>query len=291
MAEPLITIAMSMLDAARTLPMALASILWQTHKNWELLLVDDGSQDESVRIAERFSDLRIRLSVDGSRKGLAARLNEIISAARGEYIARMDADDISYPERLARQLALFEEKPGVDLIGSAAVVFAGKGRPVGLLRVRAAHAEICAQPWAGFYLPHPTWMGRLSWFRAHRYDERSKSEDQQLLLGAYKRSHFAGISEPMLGYREDSIVLSRVLTRRYHMCRALLKEAPELATRGLVEQVAKAAFDAFAISTGLERKLLSHRARPLSEQDIARWQQVWNRCAQEAAGRLHEVSR
>src|SRR6185503_5418632 len=161
---------MSMLDAERTLERALASLLAQTHRNWELVLIDDGSRDASVRIAGRLRDERIRVSADGARKGLAARLNEAVAAARGAYIARMDADDVSYPERFERQLAFLEQHKDVDLLGAGAVVFAGEGVPLGLFRVQPAHAEICARPWAGFYLPHPTWMGRAAWFRAHPYE-------------------------------------------------------------------------------------------------------------------------
>src|SRR5690606_15090213 len=136
-ASPLVTVAMAMRDAARTLPAALASLLHQDYENWELVLIDDGSRDDSVKVAGRFADPRIRLLADGRRRGLGARLNEAVDAARGELIARMDADDISYASRFSRQVAFLQAHPEVDVVAAAMVVFAGTGEPVGLYRVAA----------------------------------------------------------------------------------------------------------------------------------------------------------
>jgi hypothetical protein len=187
----------------------------------------------------------------------------------------MDADDVCYPERFSRQLELLQAHPEIDLVATAAVVFAGDGVPVGLFPVHTTHEDICARPWAGFYLPHPTWMGRAAWFRAHSYDPESiKAQDQALLLHAYRSSRFAAIAEPLLGYRQDSIDLRKVLTSRYYFSRALVRTRRH-ALRGLLGQAAKAMFDAIAITTGLERKLLRHRARPLSRAQAERWSAVW----------------
>jgi len=284
-ASPLVTVAMAMRDAARTLPAALASLLHQDYENWELVLTDDGSRDDSVKVAGRFADPRIRLLADGRRRGLGARLNEAVDAARGELIARMDADDISYASRFSRQVAFLQAHPEVDVVAAAMVVFAGTGEPVGLYRVAASHEEICARPWAGFYFPHPTWMGRAAWFRRHRYDAAAtKAQDQGVLLRAYATSRFAGIEAPLLGYRQDEIALKKVLAGRYHFSRALLRAKPGLALRALPEQVAKAAFDVLAVASGLERRLLRHRARPLAAAHAEEWHAVWRAVCGEMSG-------
>lgn len=270
-----------MRDAERTLAQALASLESQSCPDWELILIDDGSRDASVRIAQRFAGPRLRIVVDGLRKGLAARLNEAVDLARGKYLARMDADDVCYPERFERQVAFLEARADVSLVGSSAVVFEGNGAALGVLAARTTHAEICARPWAGFYLPHPTWMGRIGWFRANRYNERnSRAEDQELLLRARASSRFAALPEPLLGYRQDRIELGKVLRGRLDFTRALLREsavrrAPLLALRGVGGQLAKAAFDTFALTTGMERRLLAHRARPLPAGAAERWREVW----------------
>src|ERR1700730_9577639 len=97
---PLVSIAMPFYNCEATLAAALESVLRQTHTNWELLACNDGSSDESLPCVNSYRDSRVTVWSDGSRKGLAARLNECIDRARGRYIARMDADDITYPERL-----------------------------------------------------------------------------------------------------------------------------------------------------------------------------------------------
>jgi glycosyltransferase involved in cell wall biosynthesis len=280
---------MAMRNAERTLPAALASLAAQTYRNWELILLDDGSSDASVEIARAFTDARVALHVDGARRGLAARLNQAIDLARGRYLARMDADDVCYPERFERQVAFLEAHAEVDLLGTGAMVFAGDGAPLGLFPVRARHEEICVRPWAGFHLAHPTWMGRVEWFRRYRYDSTvTKAQDQDLLLRAWDSSRYAALAEPLLGYRQESLALGKILTGRYFFSRAIVRKAratgaPLFAVRGLAGQVAKALVDAIATATGLSRRILCHRARPFPEREAARWRDVWQRFRDERA--------
>ncbi|MGG6499264.1 UNVERIFIED_CONTAM: glycosyltransferase family 2 protein, partial [Bacteroidetes bacterium 56_B9] len=77
-----------------------------TLADWELIVIDDGSLDDSAAIVESFGDPRIRLVREAASAGLARRLNQAVALSRGEFIARMDADDVCFPERLARQVAL-----------------------------------------------------------------------------------------------------------------------------------------------------------------------------------------
>jgi len=101
--EPAITLAMPFFNSAATLELAIRSLLNQSCGDFELLLCDDGSDDQSLAIAHSFSDPRVICWSDGRRLGLAARLNECIDRARGLYLATMDAGDIAYPNRLAQQ--------------------------------------------------------------------------------------------------------------------------------------------------------------------------------------------
>jgi hypothetical protein len=180
-------------------------------------------------------------------------------------------------------VAFLEAHREVDLLGTGAMVFAGDGVPVGLFPARARHEEICARPWAGFYLAHPTWMGRVEWFRRHRYDASvTKAQDQDLLLRAWDSSQFAALPEPLLGYRQESLSIGKILAGRYFFGRALVRKAraagaPLFAVRGLVGQAAKAVVDAIAIATGLSRTLLRHRAQAFPELEAARWREVWQR--------------
>ena len=102
MTNPIITIAMPFYNSAATLELSIRSLLNQSYSDFELLLCDDGSDDQGLAIAHSFDDPRMVCWSDGRRLRLAARLNECIDRARGRYLARMDADDIAYPDRLAR---------------------------------------------------------------------------------------------------------------------------------------------------------------------------------------------
>src|SRR5690349_10645893 len=108
---PLVTVGIPFFNNASSLSDALRSIFAQTFTDWELILADDGSTDESLSIARSVRDPRVMVMSDGGNRGLVFRLNQITSAARGKYIARMDADDLSHPARLQRQVSLLERDP------------------------------------------------------------------------------------------------------------------------------------------------------------------------------------
>lgn len=200
---PRITVAMPVLNGGQHLRLAVLSIMGQTCRDWELLIIDDGSTDNALQSIADIHDCRIRILRDGGNRGLAARLNEAIDLARGQYFARMDHDDVSYPERFAQQLALLERNPELDVVAVRAITISDDNTLVGNLPYSLSHSEICARPWQGFYLPHPTWMGRTAWFRANRYTLPGPyfCEDQELLLRSHARSRFATVDRILFAYR------------------------------------------------------------------------------------------
>lgn len=199
----LLTVAMPVYNAGKHLRLAVLSIVKQTFPDWELLIVDDGSTDDSLQTIADIGDPRIRIFRDGKNKGLAARLNECIDLARGKYFARMDQDDVSYPERFMQQIGALQKDPILDLIATAAITIDENNRATGAFPRAITHDEICAQPWRGFYFPHPTWMGKIEWFRKYRYANPGPyfCEDQELLLRSHRASRFATINKILLGYR------------------------------------------------------------------------------------------
>ncbi len=201
-AVPRLSVAMPVYNGGADLRLAVASVLEQSFGDWELLLIDDGSTDGAIE-ALGLDDPRVRVIRDGANKGLAARLNQAIGLARGELFARMDADDACHPERFARQVAFLDAYPEVDLLGTACVTIDGQGRLSGRFPFAASHDEICARPWRGFYLAHPTWMGRTAWFQANRYADPAPyyCEDQELLLRTHGTSRFAALPEALFAYR------------------------------------------------------------------------------------------
>jgi glycosyltransferase involved in cell wall biosynthesis len=271
-------------NAARTLHAAIASIVTQTYTDWELLLYDDGSTDNGVDITNSFSDHRIKVLRSPNRRGLPACLNECIDAAHGDLFARMDADDIAYPDRLAVQIAFLDSHPQVDLVCSSVLVFRGDGEPVGRLSGPTTHAAIARHPALGFRMPHPTWVGRTSWFRTHRYDPRATvAQDQELLLRAHRTSHYASLPSILLGYRQDALNLGKML--RYLTTWPVyvtwnypgLRNVPLwLLVAGV--QCCKAVLDSVAMYTGLEYRLLRHRVTRLCEDEVRQWRSIWTQC-------------
>ena len=101
---------------------AIRSIFYQTHKNWELILVDDGSTDRSLNLAMSIIDERIRVVSDGENKGLSYRLNQIVSLARYSLVARMDADDLMAPNKFQKQIKILNDNPELDLISTKLLI-------------------------------------------------------------------------------------------------------------------------------------------------------------------------
>ena len=212
---PLITVAMPVYNAGRFLRPAVMSIVKQSFADWELLIIDDGSSDGSLEAIQDVEDARIRVIRDGSNKGLAARLNEAIDLARGRYFARMDQDDISYPERFARQVAELDKDSNLDLVGVRSIAISQDDQIVGYFPYALNHRQLCAKPWRGFYIVHPSWMGRTEWFRRHHYATPGPylCEDQELLLRSFATSRFALIEDILFAYRVRNTIVWRKLVK------------------------------------------------------------------------------
>lgn len=116
---PIVSVVMSVYNGLPYLEEAVQSILEQTFEDFELIIINDGSADGSKALLEHLagSDDRIRL-LHQENQGLIASLNRGVDIARGKYIARMDADDISYPERLERQVDFLNNQPDVGILGT-----------------------------------------------------------------------------------------------------------------------------------------------------------------------------
>src|SRR5579871_2895764 len=273
---PLVSIAMPFYNAERTIGASIRSILLQSYPNWELLLCDDGSTDASREVARSFDDPRIVVWGDQRRLELGSRLNECIERAAGEYVARMDADDIAYPRRLEKQVQFLLARPEVDLAGGWAVLFADAGAPVGKRADPAAHCEIARWPLYSFKLIHPTFMGKTSWFRRYRYRaDALRCEDHDLLFRACAGSRFANLPEIVLGYRQGSINLRKSLRSRWMWWRcagSYLNRAGQLRV-GAVEAL-KSCRDALAVAAHADGAWLRSRYPALSEEELREWRKV-----------------
>ncbi len=121
--NPKVTVLMPVYNAEKYLKTAIESILKQTFSDFELLIINDGSTDGSEEIIRSFNDKRIRLFNNEQNLGIIKTLNKGLNLAKGEYIIRMDADDISLPDRLELQVKYMEENPGIGISGTQARIF------------------------------------------------------------------------------------------------------------------------------------------------------------------------
>ena len=129
MSEPLVSIIMGVYNCENSIEAAIESILQQTYDNWELIMCDDGSTDSTYSIAIRYMEQypdKIVVLKNEKNLRLAATLNRCLGAAKGEYIARMDADDVSLPQRFETQVIFLENHHEYDVVGCSAKIFDGK---------------------------------------------------------------------------------------------------------------------------------------------------------------------
>lgn len=208
---PLVSVVLPVYNGAACVGEALDSLLAQTWTDAEFLVIDDGSTDETGEILREYAhrDARIRLLCQENR-GLVPTLNRGFTEAAGELIARMDADDISLPERLARQAAFLQAHPEVGVVGSAVVMFFADGDE----RVEHYPALPGVARWRLLYanpLPHPAVMLRKTvWERAGGYDTAMRLvEDYDLWERASRFTKLVSLPEPLLRYRVHPGSISR----------------------------------------------------------------------------------
>lgn len=253
-----LTVGIPFRNAARTIEGAVRSVVAQSFEDLELLLVDDGSHDDSLVLARGVRDARVSVIADGLQLGLPARLNQIARLARGEYLARMDADDLMHPDRLRRQVEALDADQTLDVTGTATYTMDAAGVVTGmrgLARVETSSAAVLARR----LFIHPTVAGRTAWFRRHPYDGRFvRAEDRELWCRTVDVSHFAPVAEPLYFYRKggtgalgkyiESCRTDRAIYRRYGPAAA----GSVWTARHLVTSHLKAAAYRLAVWTGRE---------------------------------------
>ncbi len=181
------------------------SVINQTHTNLEIILINDNPYnrelDETLQ-RYRDSDTRIQYRKHDENKGLVYSLNEGIKIASGEYVARMDADDISYPDRLEKQLA-FMQTGDYDMVGTSVVKINEKGEEIGELKVPADFESIIKYQKYGSCVLHPTWLVKKAVYDAlHGYRAIYACEDYDFILRAIAQGYKIGnLSEAKLYYR------------------------------------------------------------------------------------------
>lgn len=215
---PDISVILPFRNAASTLDEAIASIAAQTCTDWELLLIDNASSDASTEIARRWADRdeRIRVIHEPSI-GIAHALNTGLQHAQGRYIARMDADDISHPERLAKQVAYMDAHPEIGVLGTRTHFVTTVEKSSGMQWfVRWQNAIISphehyVKRFVDAPLAHPTVLFRRELVERHgNYNTGPLPEDHELWLRWMDAGvRFAKLPEELLTWNDHAQRLSR----------------------------------------------------------------------------------
>lgn len=200
-----ITVLMSVYNGATHLREAINSVLTQTISNFEFLIIDDGSSDNSLEIIEGYDDSRIRVIKNRDNIGLTRSLNKGLKLARGEYIARIDCDDICLPSRLERQLEFMSQNPEIGVCGSWVIVMKESGEY--LRKFPVSHDEIQCFMLFKTPLAHPSGMIRKQVLTRNqlKYDPYFKyGQDMDLWDKCAMVCQMHNIDEPLIKYREHA---------------------------------------------------------------------------------------
>jgi len=199
----MITVLMPAYNAEHYIAEAIASVLQQTYANFELIIVNDGSTDGTRNVIRTFKDTRIKL-IEQTNKGVAAALNTGLEQARAPYIARFDADDVCYPERLEKQLDFLQNNPEYILVGSEAEYITENGDFLfNFSCIAHTHEEIIEKLY--FYCPflHPTVMYKKESVRnAGGYPKHAHNfEDYLLWTNIAREGKLYNMPQPLIKYR------------------------------------------------------------------------------------------
>lgn len=211
--SPLVTIAIPIYNSESYLRDAIQSCFNQTFKDWELLLMCDGSTDNSNLIVYEMAclDKRVKVIDDKSNRGLVYRLNQSINLAKGKYYARMDADDIMAVDRIQKQVAFLEANPEVDVVGSSMMLIDGENNIIGSSYMKNNNSFV-----------HSSVMGKTKWFHSYLYDEKAlRAEDFDLWNRTRRYSCFANIDQPLLFYRSLGMPALRKILQSYRTMQLL----------------------------------------------------------------------
>lgn len=210
--EPLVTVLMPVYNGEKYLREAIDSILQQTFQQFEFLIVDDGSSDNSINIIQSYSDSRIKLIRNEQNVGISKTLNRGILEASCELIARMDADDISYHERLQKQYEYFQKNPECALLSTWAKVITERKEHIRTekYRSRLHYYNLTFECW----MYHPTVMYRKSAVIAVGMYSIPYAEDFELFWQLSRKYKIACLEEVLIDYRVTDQSLHQVTKKK-----------------------------------------------------------------------------
>jgi glycosyltransferase involved in cell wall biosynthesis len=270
---PLVSIMMPCFNAAHTLPMAIASMCAQTYSNWEAVVVDDGSTDDTSAILDAWPDSRIRRERFERNEGRGAARQRCLEMARGEYLSFLDADDWLFDHKLAHQVALMVERPEIAVVSGVCVITDEEDEAVGLTQAGLVPGEsITEQTFERLGPPplsFPPCMIRMSAARGARFNPAFlRSQDSDFLLQVMLGKRYAVSSTPVYAYSQaGAATLQKTMEGYRYRIRSYAQYAtsyPMQACWQSAKTLAKMGIYRIAGWTGTERALIERRWQPMT---------------------------
>lgn len=188
------------------LKLAIESLLNQSYEHIEVIIIEAPSECIGKKIVESFEDTRIRYTLNQERTSLREQLNQAITVSKGQFIARMDADDISLPDRIAKQISYLKGHEDISLVGSCLEIINDEGTSLGFRQLPEANDDIVKGLRVYCTIAHPSIMFRRNdIIEMGCYQDSAPMEDWDLWCRmAIAGKKFCNIQEPLLKYRVHS---------------------------------------------------------------------------------------
>ncbi len=222
MMKDLVTIGLPFYNSEKTIELAIKSVLMQNHKNFELIIINDGSNDNSDLIVRNFLllDSRIHYYNFKDNQGLVYRLNQIIELANSNFIARMDSDDIMVQNRIEKQLNILLNDNTIDVVATGIYTIDEFNNPIGIRDIKPINNTIKSILEKKFII-HPTIMARKEWYSKNKYLNYHRAEDLELWIRTHKYTKYYRIEEPLYLYREGNVSISNYLKTNFTFIKLL----------------------------------------------------------------------
>lgn len=232
---PTVSVVMGVYNGERYLREAVESVLGQTFGDFEFIIIDDGSSDRTAGVLREYSDPRMRTIANERNEGLTRCLIKGCELARGKYIARMDADDISYPERFAKQVEFLDEHPDYAVVGTRCRLLDNMGTTRGASDYCTTDEEIRQDIRRRSPFAHGATMFRREYINdCGGYREPFRyAQDYDLWLRTLEKYNGANLSDALYGlrYHRDSLTLQKLFLQS-SFCELAREFARERAERG-----------------------------------------------------------
>ncbi|MCA9529145.1 MAG: glycosyltransferase family 2 protein [Myxococcales bacterium] len=269
--SPLVSVMMPCFNAAETLPMALASLLAQTHARWEAVIVDDGSTDATWDVLRAVDDPRLRVERFPENRGRGAARQRCLEMARGDFLSMLDSDDWLFPDKLAHQVGILGANPALAAVSGVCAITDARDEVVGMTSAGlrpgdtltvARFARLGPPPFS-----FPPAMLRMSAIEGASFNPAfRRSQDSDFLIQAVLGERYAVSDTPVYAYSQAAAAsLERTLEGYHYRVRSYLqyrRTQPVSVAVNVAKTLARAAVYRAAGAAGLEQRLIDRRWQP-----------------------------